>query len=92
MSSILTEADDIIEGKSDTHGPPEDSFGRIAGYWNTYLRIEHDPDMMLDMADVAEMLALFKLARAQSGRYNEDDYRDRVGYCKFASDFRKDND
>lgn len=88
MSSILSEAEEIIEGKAETHGAPEDSFERIAGYWTLYLSIEKGIDIELTEADTAEMLALFKLARAQSGRYNEDDYRDRVGYCKFASDFR----
>lgn len=90
MSSILIEAEEIIEGKSDTHGSPEDSFGRIAEYWTTYLNIEHSLNVELTKADTAEMLALFKLARAQSGEYNEDDYRDRVGYAKFANDFRHD--
>lgn len=86
--TILTEAEEIIDGKTETHGSPENSFGRIAEYWNTYLGIEYDTEITLDKADVAEMLAVFKLARAQSGEYNTDDYRDRVGYCKFASDFR----
>jgi len=90
--SILKEAEQIIEGKSDTHGSPEDSFGRIAEYWSVYLNIEHNLDVTLTKADTAELLALFKLARAQSGRYNKDDYRDRVGYCKFASDFRNQNE
>lgn len=90
MTTILSEAEEIQAGKSESHGSPEDSFGRIAKYWTTYLNIEHDLDVELTKADTAEMLALFKLARAQSGRYNKDDYRDRVGYCKFASDFRND--
>lgn len=87
--SILTEAEEIIEGKAETHGSPEDSFGRIADYWTVYLNIEYGIDLELSKADTAEMLALFKLARAQSGRYNEDDYRDRVGYARFANDFRQ---
>lgn len=88
--TILTEAEEIIEGKSETHGSPEDSFERIAHYWTTYLEIEGKTDSEITEADVADMLALFKLARAQSGRYNEDDYRDRAGYVKFANDFRHD--
>lgn len=88
--TILTEAEEIIEGKAETHGPPEDSFDRIGGYWTLYLCIEHGLDIELSKADVAEMLALFKLARAQSGRYNDDDYRDRAGYLHFANEFRND--
>lgn len=90
MSDLLIEANEIKEGKSDTHGDPEDSFGRIARYWSLYLDIEGKLFEDLSKADVAEMEALFKLARAQSGEYNEDDYRDRLGYVDFAGEFRND--
>jgi hypothetical protein len=89
-TELLIEAADIIDGKSETHGSPEDSFGRIAEYWTTHLEIEHDLDAEITKADTAEMLGLFKLARAQSGRYNEDDYRDMLGYFNFAAQFRND--
>lgn len=85
---LLDDAAQIIDGKDDEHGDAEDSFGRIAAYWTTYLQIEHNVDVSLDQSDVAEMMALFKLARAQSGRYNDDDYRDRLGYVAFASEHR----
>jgi hypothetical protein len=89
-TELLTEVQEIIEGKSDTHGSPEDSFGRIARYWTLYLDIEGVLYEEISRADVAEMLSLFKLARAQSGEYNDDDYRDRLGYTNFANNFRND--
>lgn len=92
-TKLLDEAANIIEGKAETHGDPEDSFERIAKYWNAYLQIEGKIDLentYVTEADVAEMMALFKLARAQGGEYNEDDYRDRLGYTNFASQFRND--
>ncbi len=88
-TQLLREAAEIAEGKSETHGSPEDSFGRIANYWSTYLDIEGKLFEELNKADVAEMMALFKLARAQGGEYNEDDYRDRLGYTNFANEFRQ---
>lgn len=91
-TALLMDAADIMQGKSDEHGSPENSFGRIASYWSVYLQIEHDCDIEIDSADVAEMMALFKLARAQSGRYQRDDYRDRLGYTNFANTFRENKD
>jgi hypothetical protein len=83
---ILREAADIIEGRSETHGDPEDSFATIAAYWQTYL--EQRSEGELTKRDVAEMLALFKLARAQNGESNSDDHRDRAGYVAFADAFQ----
>lgn len=88
-TELLTDAQEIIEGRSETHGSPEDSFGRIAQYWTLYLSIEGKTDCELSKADISEMMALFKLARAQDGEYNDDDYRDRLGYVNFASEFRE---
>lgn len=88
MSSILEDAQRIKDGKSEQHGDPEDSFQRIAHYWNTYLIIGGCVDPNIKPADVAEMMGLFKLARAQSGRYNVDDYRDMVGYFDHANRLR----
>ncbi|AGM10814.1 hypothetical protein M192_gp065 [Halorubrum tailed phage 8] len=85
---LLEEAKEIIEGRSETHGPPEDSFSRIAAYWSTYLSIQYGLEWELTSSDVAELMALFKLARAQGGDYNEDDYRDRLGYVNLASNLR----
>ncbi|QRD99688.1 hypothetical protein VOLN27_62 [Halorubrum virus VOLN27B] len=86
---LLEEAQEIIEGRSKTHGAPEDSFGRIAAYWSTYLSTQYGLEWELTDADVSEMMALFKLARAQGGDYNEDDYRDRLGYVNLASNLRR---
>jgi hypothetical protein len=85
---LMDEAKEIIEGRSETHGAPEDSFQRIAHYWNAYFLSTGCPDPNIRPADVAEMMALFKLARAQGGDYNEDDYRDRLGYVNLASNLR----
>ncbi|WP_144797572.1 DUF6378 domain-containing protein [Halorubrum depositum] len=86
---LLEEAQEIIEGRSETHGSAEDSFGRIAEWWTTYLSTEYGSDLTLKDADVGEMMELFKLARAQGGDYHEDDYRDRLGYVNLASNLRR---
>jgi hypothetical protein len=87
-TNLLNEAEQIIEGRSETHGPPENSFGDIARYWNAYLETEGKLFESVDSKDVAEMMALLKLARSQGGEYNDDDYRDRLGYVLFADNFQ----
>jgi len=87
-TQILREAAEITEGRSDTHGAPEDSFLRIARYWNDYLVNENGEHPGITPGDVADLLALFKLARSQGGEHNPDDNRDRVGYISFAESFK----
>ena len=85
---VLDGAKQINEGRSDDHGDPEDSFQRIAHFWNAYLINTGVMDPNIQPADVAEMMTLFKIARAQSGRYNTDDYRDGAGYLSHANRLR----
>lgn len=87
-TDILHEAAEITEGRSETHGEPEDSFTRIARYWNDYLLNKGITDPNITEGDVADLLALFKLARSQGGEPNPDDNRDRVGYISFAEAFK----
>jgi hypothetical protein len=87
-TTILREAAEITEGRSKTHGTPEDSFQRIANYWNAYFRNSGIPDPNITARDVADLLALMKLARSQGGEHNPDDNRDRVGYISFAEAFK----
>lgn len=78
---LLTDAVEIIDGRSDTHGSPERNFQNIANKWSEYLGVNIDP------ADVAEMMIRLKLARSETGEYNEDDYRDMISYANFAANF-----
>ena len=90
-TEILREAAEITEGRSETHGAPEDSFTRIARYWTDYL-VNEGYDVDVAEGDVADLLALFKLARSQGGDSNPDDNRDRVGYITFAEAFKMEQD
>ena len=54
--------------------------------WNAWLAIRRDPDAPLDAHDVAQMLALMKMARTQSGMFNIDDYVDQCGYSACAGE------
>lgn len=81
LGSLLDEAKRTITGeRQDQYGAPEDSFSRIAAYWTTYL------GRPVSSLDVAHLMALMKLARAQGQGFKRDNYVDLAGYAAIAAD------
>ena len=81
LGSLLDEAKQTITGeRQDQYGAPEDSFPRIAAYWTTYL------GRPVSALDVAHLMALMKLARAQGRGFKRDTYVDLAGYAAIAAD------
>ena len=81
LGSLLDEAKRTITGeRQDQYGAPEDSFSRIAAYWTTYL------GRPVSALDVAHLMALMKLARAQGQGFRRDNYVDLAGYAAIAAD------
>ena len=81
LGSLLDEAKQTITGeRQDQYGAPEDSFDRIAAYWTTYL------GRPVSALDVAHLMALLKLARAQGQGFRRDNYVDLAGYAAIAAD------
>ena len=97
---ILDEARKIITGnRKDDYGTAEDSFKRIADYWNAYLchkrdRVDasaHEEDLpyeflrgvYLTAKDVAMMMVLFKIAREEHS-HKHDNLTDIIGYTALA--------
>lgn len=70
----------ICNDRQDVHGNPENTFELIATYWQTYLRT-HVTD-----ADVAVMMALFKIARLQTNPQHRDNILDGIGYLAIAGE------
>ena len=65
----------VTEVRNQQHGSLYGAHARIARYWSVYLGTE------LDALDVAQLMSLLKLARAQEGdRLFEDHYTDQIGY------------
>lgn len=84
-SEMLDKAKEIVtKDRQAQHGKPEDSFGKIADYWSAYLGIP------LKGYDVANLMILLKIARAQINPTNYDNYTDAAGYaacgCELATD------
>lgn len=80
MESIK-KIEEILKQREETHGHHEDVFGKIADYWGNYLDIE------ISTLDVAKMMVLLKISRAQFGsQWNTDDYLDMAGYALLGAD------
>lgn len=90
MREILQQTLDIIDNRKADYGNPGDMFALIAKYWSTYLESHQKTAGGLAASDVAEMMALFKIARATHGENAKtaDDLIDAVGYMAFASGLR----
>lgn len=90
--SLGYKALDVINGeRQDQYGDPEDSFGKIAEYWSTYIQSMVPPKftgedvIYLGAKDVAMMMALLKIAR-EANQHKEDNIVDAIGYLALAGD------
>lgn len=74
----------VCEDRNGQYGEPEDSFKYIAAYWEVYLRhncLSSDGEFVVTPADVAMMMALFKIARIETAeKPSLDSYVDAAGY------------
>ena len=86
---ILSQAEEVVYDRPDTHGEAEDSFGKIAGLWNAYLGF---PDELLDAEDVANLMILLKVSRNKTGHYHKDNYVDIAGYSENAARLREEEE
>lgn len=90
MREILQQSIEVLDNREGDYGDPRDMFALIARYWNTYLESHRKAPGGLEASDVAEMMTLFKIARATHGENDKtaDDLIDAVGYMAFASGLR----
>lgn len=88
MSSVLTEAENIVNGaREGQYGKAEDSFERIARLWNAYLinkGLVAEGGLLLNGNDTANLMILLKLAREQHA-HKRDNYVDMAGYAELAN-------
>lgn len=93
-SSLLMEAEEIINGeRAEQYGDVSESFGQIADLWTAYLsrhvrklldyygiECPNIQTVSLSTADVANLMILMKVSRAQNG-FHRDSYVDIAGYA-----------
>lgn len=85
-SEILHEAERCVCGQREQdYGTPEESFSAIAKYWSAYLSDEGF-EIHLKPVDVGIMMALFKIARIETGTATEDSFVDACGYLACAGE------
>lgn len=76
----------ICRDRQDVHGAPENTHALIAEYWSVYLTEEVGHPMVIDAADVAVMMTLFKVARMQVNPQHSDNIVDGIGYLAIAGE------
>jgi len=89
----LDEAAGLVGGdRARQHGDVRLLNDHVAELWTAYLQPRrHRLDQSLDARDVLAMMALLKLARAQHGDYNRDDWVDALGYVALAGQVAEEN-
>lgn len=88
--SIAMKALRIINGeRQDRYGNPEDTFKIIGDLWGAYLRALEPSMPPILPEDVANMMALMKMARIVGGKYCIDNDVDMLGYAMLGADMRR---
>lgn len=99
--SAKEQVTEILDDRQGQYGDASDTLQLIADYWNAFLNgiTGHSRDYKMQKVDltpeqVAQMMVLFKVARAQRGRWAEhgdptDDMLDTIGYATLAADVRQ---
>lgn len=84
--SILETALKCVCGdREQDYGSPENNFQTIANLWVDYLNAKEEPLNIMPY-DVANMMALMKIARIVTGRFKADSYVDACGYLACAAE------
>ncbi len=79
---LLERAAELVGGdRQEDYGTMEQNLGNIADLWSAYLSLREDFNLTAE--DVAWMMVLLKIARAQTGN-KEDNYVDACGYAAIA--------
>ena len=80
-AALLAEAAELAGGeRSRQHGPARQTLGLTAELWSAYLGID------VQVADVALLMALLKIARARTGAPILDHFVDMAGYAGIAGE------
>ena len=76
----------VTEDRERDHGSPRITLGRVAALWESYL------GMPITLTDVAWMMVLLKIARAQENSDNDDNFVDAAGYAALAAEMSKEHE
>ena len=86
-TKILEQTQKLVSSdRNDTHGEKIQNHENIARLWTGYLQNKTRLTITMLPEDVANMMALLKIARTQAGKHNIDDYVDACGYSAIAGE------
>jgi hypothetical protein len=83
---LLTAKKLVSEDREKQNGNKVINHENIARYWTTFLQNKFKLNLVILPEDVANLMALLKIARTQAGEHNEDDYVDACGYVAIAAE------
>lgn len=86
-TKILEQTQKLVSGdRHKKHGDKIDNHANIARLWEAYLRNKFKLMVNILPEDVANLMALLKIARTQAGEHNIDDYVDACGYVSISGE------
>lgn len=71
----------VCKDRNIAHGDAEDNFATIAEFWSVYVQRRFGVTFQLNALDVADMMVLFKVARAAANPLNAENRFDIGGYA-----------
>ena len=86
-TKILEQTKKLVStDREDKHGDKVQNHENIARLWSGYLQNKTKLNILIMPEDVANLMALLKIARTQAGKHNIDDYVDACGYSAIAGE------
>lgn len=86
-TKILEQTAKLVSGdRHQKHGDKIVNHENIARLWEAYLRNKFRLTVTILPEDVANLMALLKIARTQAGQHNIDDYVDACGYVSISGE------
>ena len=86
-TKILEQTKKLVStDREDKHGDKVQNHSNIARLWSSYITNKTQLNINILPEDVANLMALLKIARTQAGQHNIDDYIDACGYSAIAGE------
>jgi len=89
-TEILEQTEKLVSGdRNKKHGDKIENHENIARLWQAYLQNKFKLQVKILPEDVANLMALLKIARTQAGEHNIDDYVDACGYISISGEINE---
>ena len=86
-TEILEQTKKLVSNdRAEKHGDKIKNHENIARLWTGYIQNKTKLTITIKPEDVANLMALLKIARTQEGTHNIDDYVDACGYSAIAGE------